>query len=341
MFTTITRREMLGLLGGTAVIAGGCATLNPLNLVSDDLKERQENFLALGFGLFLHFNLATFYQLEWANGYEDPDRFSPARLDCGQWADAAADAGMKYAVLTAKHTGAWCLWDSQYTTHDIASFKKFKDGKGDVVREFVDAFRARGLKVGLYYCMPGDYAEPINGWLTPPGKLDLKGLPPEAAGDYVGFMEKQCAELLRNYSPDLIWLDQYRNRFTWRRWQELKNHLHTVAPHCLIIANNGRNLRDSDIISYEMPVSGPRQVREGNRLPSEGCDTIQKDGKWFWHGPKQAADLKSAADIVAKLRFLNRNRCNYLLNVQPDPDGLISGVHRERMREIGALLRTG
>jgi alpha-L-fucosidase len=51
--------------------------------------------------------MATFYQLEWANGYEDPLRFSPAKLDCTQWADAAVEVGMKYAVLAAKHNGAW------------------------------------------------------------------------------------------------------------------------------------------------------------------------------------------------------------------------------------------
>jgi hypothetical protein len=67
-----------------------------------------------------------------------------------------------------------------------------------VVREFVDAFRARGLNVWLYCCLRGDYAEPIRGWLTPAGRPDLHSLPPEAPGDYLGFMKKQCGELLLN-----------------------------------------------------------------------------------------------------------------------------------------------
>ena len=108
-----------------------------------------QDFLSWKFGLFLHFNIATFNDQEWANGYEDPATFAPDKLDCGQWADAAKAAGMQYAVLTVKHTGGCPLWDSQHTTHDVTAFKNFKDGKGDVVREFVDAFRARGIKVGL------------------------------------------------------------------------------------------------------------------------------------------------------------------------------------------------
>jgi hypothetical protein len=60
-----------------------------------------------------HYNVATYNERQWANGHEDPATFAPAQLDCGQWADAAKAAGMKYAVLTVKHTGGWCLWDSQ------------------------------------------------------------------------------------------------------------------------------------------------------------------------------------------------------------------------------------
>ena len=116
-----------------------------------DRTALQEDFLKLRFGLFLHFNMATYLDRELANGYEDPSLFRPDKLDCRQWADVACAAGMKYAVFTVKHTGGWCLWDSDHTTHDIASFVNYRGGKGDIVREFVDAFRARGIKVGLYY----------------------------------------------------------------------------------------------------------------------------------------------------------------------------------------------
>jgi alpha-L-fucosidase len=73
----------------------------------------REKFLEWRFGMFIHFNMATFNNRQWATGTEDPATFAPAKLDCGQWLDAAAAAGMKYAVLTVKHTGGWCLWDSK------------------------------------------------------------------------------------------------------------------------------------------------------------------------------------------------------------------------------------
>ena len=125
----------------------------------DDLPERDldalhEEFLKLRFGLFACFDMANFLDYGHTNGYEDPLLFNPTDLDCGQWADEAKAAQMKYAVLTVKNTGGWCLWDSKYTTMDIAQAKNFRDGKGDVVREFVDAFRARDIKIGLYYCFP-------------------------------------------------------------------------------------------------------------------------------------------------------------------------------------------
>ena len=107
----------------------------------------QEKFLGWRFGMFIHFNMATFNNRQWATGTEDPATFAPSKLDCGQWLDAAVAAGMKYAVLTVKHTGGWCLWDSKHTeAHDIRSFRNFRNGQGDLVRESVEACRQRGAR---------------------------------------------------------------------------------------------------------------------------------------------------------------------------------------------------
>jgi len=332
-----------------ALVVGGCASTqdpDPANRedgfedVARDVSALQEDFLKLRFGLFLHFNMATFVGREWANGYEDPKVFAPEKLDCGQWADAARDAGMNYAVLTVKHTGGWCLWDSAHTTHDIASFVNYKSGKGDIVREYVDAFRARGLRIGLYYCFPGDFSSADWGSPVPEGEPDLHGLPPEAAGDYVGFIKLQLTELLTNYGPiDLLWIDQFMNKYTWQRWQEIRAHVKSLQPRCLVLGNNAGNLRQSDLLSYEFPWKPDRLPPDDNTLPSEVCDTIQKGG-WFWNGPRTSLQMKSASAVVKMLKFCNERRANYLLNVQPDRDGLISGVHLERMRQIGTLLRS-
>ena len=113
---------------------------------------------------------------------------------------------MKYAVLTVKHTEGYPLWDSAHTTHDITAFKNFKDGKGDIVREFVDAFRKRGIKVGFYYCAPGDFDNRFGNTL-PEGKPSLHGMPPEAAGRFPRVHQEavhRTAHQLRPGRSDLV-----------------------------------------------------------------------------------------------------------------------------------------
>ena len=305
------------------------------------LNEAQHDFMTWRFGMFVHFNLGTVADLDWAGGYEDPALFHPTKLDCGQWADAAKAAGMIYLVLTVKHTEGIALYDSALTTHDITLFKNFRGGHGDIVREFVDACRSRGLKVGFYYCFPGDYADEAHHNAPPPGRPDLHGLPPEAAGNMAGFMKKQLAELLTNYAPvDLLWIDQHENKYTGTQWPEILAYLRSIAPRCVVLANNADSLQQSDAIGYEFPWR--HQVPpEGNVLPAEVCDTIQTGARWFWREVRQSSDLQSAEEMVARLRLCNARHANYLLNVPPDRDGLISGPQLERLQEIGTLLRTG
>ena len=305
------------------------------------LSEAQRDFMTWRFGMFVHFNLGTMADLDWAGGYEDPALFHPTKLDCGQWADSAKAAGMIYLVLTVKHTEGIALYDSALTTHDITLFKNFRGGHGDIVREFVDACRSRGLKVGFYYCFPGDYADEAHHNAPPPGQPDLHGLPPEAAGNMAGFMKKQLAELLTNYAPvDLLWIDQHENKYTGTQWPEILAYLRSIAPRCLVLANNADNLQQSDAIGYEFPWR--HQVPpQDNVLPAEVCDTIQTGARWFWREVRQPSDLQAAADVVARLRLCNARHANYLLNVPPDRDGLISGPQLERLHEIGTLLRAG
>ena len=324
-------------LGAVAILgADGAQTAGPPEPV---LSPTQRDFMTWRFGMFVHFNLGTAADLDWAGGYEDPALFHPDQLDCGQWADEAKAAGMTYMVLTVKHTEGIALYDSALTTHDITKFKRFRGGRGDIVREFVDACRSRGLKVGLYYCFPGDYSDEAHHNAPPPGMPDLHGLPPEAAGDMAGFIKKQLAEMLTNYAPvDLLWIDQHENKYTGARWPEILAHVRSIAPHCVVIGNNADSLQASDAIGYEYPWRH-QLPPEGNRWPAEVCDTIQTGARWFWREVRQPSDLQAAADVVARLKLCNARHGNYLLNVPPDPRGLISGPQLERLREIGALLR--
>ncbi len=295
----------------------------------------REEFLSWRFGMFLHFNMATYIDREWANGYEDPALFKPDKLDCGQWLDLGRAAGMRYAVLTVKHTGGWCLWDSAETTHDIAGFVNYKDGKGDIVREFVDACRARGLKVGFYYCFPGDFSRPGIGNPVPEGKPDLHGLPPEAAGDYVGFIKRQMTELLTGYGPvDLLWIDQYRNKYTYAKWQEIRDHIRALQPKCIVIGNNAHDLAESDVYSCELPWDPSGMLPESNTVPAEVSDKISRT--WFWNTSDTPEHVKGVEKLIETRSLCNGRRANYLLNVPPDRSGRITGEHLKRLRELAA-----
>ena len=327
--------------------------LNP-NMVSaqgqteTQLKEKQEEFLKWKFGLFLHFNMGTFVNRDWATGHEDPLAFNPEKLNCNQWAKEAKSAGMKYVVLTVKHTGGWCLWDSKYTTHDVKSFKNYKGGNGDILGKYVKAMREHGIKVGIYYCLPGDYStkygskeDEANGYKITAGQEDLHGLPPEAKGDYAGFIEKQVTELLSDYGTiDLIWFDQYHNKYTRRNWQQLKSLVHELQPSCIVIANNSHDYKDTDILSYEFPVF-KKSIDEALSIespkPSEVSDIIVEEGKWFWHNDREFT-FRNAEEIVRMVKICNTRGANYLLNVQPDNEGLISGKYLKTLQEVGTLM---
>ena len=304
------------------------------------LSDAQRDFMQWRFGMFVHFNLGTAADIDWAGGYEDPLLFNPKKLDCGQWADEAKAAGMTYMVLTVKHTEGIALYDSAVTTHDITKFRNFRGGKADIVREFVDACRSRGLKVGLYYCFPGDFSDAKHHNAPPPGQPNLHGLPPEAIGDYTGFIKKQLAEMLTNYGPvDLLWIDQHLNKYTGAQWPEIMAHVRSLQPHCIVLGNNAHSLKESDVLGYEY--SWLQELPPGgNALPAEVCDPIQTHARWFWREVKQPGDLQAAETVVARLRHSNARNANYLLDVPPDPDGLISGPQLQRLREIGALLRS-
>jgi alpha-L-fucosidase len=334
----ITILSALLLAAVPDVSAAADASGNPPQVA---LSAEQRDFMKWKFGMFIHFNLATFAGTDWAGGYEDPGLFNPTKLDCGQWAEAAKAAGMTYLVLTVKHTEGIALYPSSVTTRDTRLFRNFRNGKGDVVRDFVEACRSRGLKVGLYYCFPGDYSDAAHRNAPPPGMPNLHGLPPEAAGDEVAFMKRQLAEMLGRYGPiDLLWIDQYANPYTASRWPEIKSYLQSLQPHCIILANNARNLTDSDVLSYEYPWKSEMPA-PGNFMPAEVCDTLQTGARWFWRDSSRPSDLQEAGVVVAKLRMCNQRNTNYLLDVPPGPDGLISGPQLHRLQEIGALARAG
>src|SRR6476659_6818202 len=187
--------------------------------------------------LFFHFGVNTFSNREWGDGKEDPATFNPSQLDASQWAAAARAAGARSAILTAKHHDGFCLWPTKTTTHSVAT-RPWRSGRGDVVREFVDACRAEGLKPGLYLS-PWDRHEPCYG----------------DSPRYNDFYCAQLTELLTGYGPiHEVWFDGapgakdpkgvgangQRQKYDWTRFWQL---VRKLQPKAVMFSDAGPDIR--------------------------------------------------------------------------------------------------
>jgi alpha-L-fucosidase len=270
------------------------------------LSELQDDFMKLKFGMFLHFNMGTFTGEEWATPHGDPTRFNPVGVDANQWAETAVAAGVKYVVLTTKHHDGFCLWNSAYTDYDVGS-SPWKGGKGDLVREYVDAMRAHGLAVGFYFSI----------WDRTNGDND--GLPT------IAFVKNQLTELLTQYGPvSLLWFDGWgwEPAVTYARipYETIREHIRSLQPNLLVLENNHEHtLVHSDVVGYERNVEGTPPAN--NMLPAEVADNIRSDGKWFFSNG--SCNLKPLATLNASLIAVGMSHANYLLDLTPNQQGQI------------------
>src|SRR4051812_12969757 len=163
--------------------------------LSIDALRRWES---LGYGMFIHFGMSTFDGQELSSGKSPSKLYAPVNLDVDQWISVARDAGMKYAILTAKHVAGHCLWPSALTDYSVQS----SGNTTDVVEAFVRACEKRGLMAGLYYCSWDNHH--CFGSHTPSDK----GVAPDTTAKYREFQLAQIQELLQHYAPlGEFWVD--------------------------------------------------------------------------------------------------------------------------------------
>ena len=187
--TTMMRK--LFLLGFSFALLLGCQfpKTDPPTPVQPVPHERQLAWQEMEFYAFAHFNMNTFTNMEWGMGDEDPSLFNPTDFDPKQWAKVCKEAGMKGIIITAKHHDGFCLWPTATTEHSVKN-AAWKNGKGDIVKEVAEAFRAEGLKFGVYLS-PWDRNHPAYG--TP---------------EYIAVFREQLRELLTNYGDIFeVWFD--------------------------------------------------------------------------------------------------------------------------------------
>ena len=297
---------------------------------------------------FVHFSINTFTDMEWGYGNESPAFFNPMKLDCRQWVKICKDAGMKGIILTAKHHDGFCLWPSKYTEHSVKN-SPWRNGQGDVVREFSDACKEYGLKMGLYLspwdCNHPDYGKPA----------------------YNQYFKNQLTELLTCYGELFeIWFDganggrgyygtdSLHNRSIAADYYDWKGFIEIVQkfqPNCIVhggglpdirwVGNeeghaaetHWSTLRPND--QFDKSKSHPQQLNTGHEngtiwLPSE-TDVSLRPG-WYYHAfeDHKVKTLPKLIDIYYE--SVGRNSL-LLLNLSPDKRGLVHPVDSARLLE--------
>lgn len=311
----------VALLGALA----GKAQQKPVQPIP--LTQNQQNFVDLRFGMFIHFNIPTFMEEDWADPEASPALFNPVKINCEQWAKAAKSAKMSYGALTTKHHSGFCIWNTQTTDYNVMNSPL----KRDVVKEYADAFRANDLKVMLYYSILDTHHKLRPGFITK---------------EHVTMVKAQLTELLTNYGEiSALIIDGWDA--PWSRisyddipFEEIYKHIKSIQPNCLVMDLNAAKypaeaLFYTDIKSYEQG-AGQHISKEANRLPALSCLPINKS--WFWKTAFPTEPVKEPAVLVNdNLIPFNKAYCNFILNVAPNRDGLIDDNALAALTKIGEI----
>ena len=316
-------RATLIALAATTMLAA-CSTADP-EPFGPAPTEAQLAWQRMEVNMFCHFGPNTFTGAEWGTGREAEEVFSPTALDCGQWVDVAAQAGMGGIILTAKHHDGFCLWPSRFSTHTVPDSL-------DVLRQFVDACRGK-VKAGVYIS-PWDRSHPTYGTDT-----------------YNDIFACTLREVHENYGPFFEqWFDGAcgegpngkRQAYDWPRFMQTMSELNPqcvvfsdVGPGCRWVGNEegragdpcwstlqverGKRKVESEASEHGTPLSAFHfPLSTLNWVPAE-CDVSIRPG-WFWHPQEHPKTVDELMEIY--FNSVGHNGL-LLLNVPPDTAGRI------------------
>lgn len=300
----------------------------------------QLDFLDWEFGMFFHFGIRSFYRghSDW-DGIEMPaEKFNPTELDCDQWMETAKAAGAKYVILTTKHHDGFALWPSKYSRYSVAN-TPWKNGRGDVVREFVDACRRHGLKVGLYYS---------------PAQWGSTAIRFENEKEYDDYFINQITELLTNYGQiDYLWFDGCGSEGHEYDKKRIVDEIFRLQPNiatfcdpewtpCVRWVGNEdgyASLQNPLVVSqwdFSELTKDSVSLSEAAFLPAE-CDCKLR-ATWFYDDNEDT--IKSLDELWGMYEMSVGHGSNLLINVGPDDRGLIPEADRKRLAELGEKLRS-
>lgn len=311
-------------------------------------EQRMKWWTDARFGLFIHWGLyALPARHEWVKNYERLtteqyrkyfEEFNPVNYDPAQWAKTAKAAGMKYAVLTIKHHEGFCLFDSRYT-----DYKSTRTQAGrDLVKEYVEAFRAEGLKVGFYYSLIDWHHPHYTVDRVHPQRTDSQWAydslnTGKEMSRYRTYLHNQVKELLTNYGKiDILWLDfsfpgkNGKGRHDWGS-EELIRTIRKLQPS--IIVDNRLDLNDHpDGYDFETPEQvSPSELAKYKGKYWETCQTFS--GSWGYY--RDETTWKSQRQLLDLLITSVANGGNLLLNVGPTAKGEFDYRANEALAKMG------
>jgi alpha-L-fucosidase len=290
--------------------------------VTDGANEpqRAEWFMDQALGMFVHWSVdsqlgsvISHSMVGASDDYLDrfinelPKTFYPQRFDPDEWARLAKVAGMKYVVFTTKHHSGFCMFDTKTTDFGIMNTPYGKD----ITRQVVDAFRRQGIGVGFYFS-PDDF------WmLHKQGKNVSRRRPevlPHNNPELMAHNKAQLRELFTNYGTvDVLFIDGEPNELKELAWE--------LQPSCVVTRG-------------EMETPEQKTPDEPMPGPWEACYTLGTQ----WQFKPTNEQYKSGTQLIEMLIEIRAKGGNFLLNVGPQPDGVIPFEQERRIREMALWL---
>ncbi len=213
--------------------------------------------------MFIHFTVNNFTGKQWGDGTESPDDFNPTDLNCEQWVKLAKETGYNTICPTVKHHDGFCLWPSKYKEHSVKN-SKWKNGKGDVIREFSDACKKYDVNIS-YYLSPWDRHDKRYG-----------------SEDYNEYFINQLKELMTEYGPVKgFWFDgafggsavkdegKYMTPFAWADFYKVirkyasEAFIEMMGPDVGCVANEAAVSPKENWFLESVPYKTPSGVRPG------------------------------------------------------------------------------
>ncbi|WP_435170620.1 alpha-L-fucosidase [Paenibacillus glycanilyticus] len=304
--------------------------------MSSTLPTKQQlEFLNWEIGVFFHFGIRTFYEghRDWDGKPMPLDGFNPTILDCEKWIQTVKATGGKYAILVCKHHDGFANWPSKYTEYGVHN-TPWKEGKGDVVQEFVTACRNHDIKVGLYYS---------------PAEMGYTERSPKEHDDY---FINQIGELLTHYGKiDYLWFDGCGSEGHQYDEARIIKAIRTMQPEILIfnmwdpdvrwVGNEGgiAHFNNSNLVTMldiSVMTDEVNSLSEQKFLPAE-CDFMIRDN-WFY-SEYDTDHVKSLEELMGIYYYSVGRGANFLINIGPDRRGLLPEVDASRLIEFGNEVR--